>query len=376
MNATASDRRQRKSHAEARSELEYFNVSKPGNESNAQHLAGFSAVLPGNELLKKQAVLLDSIVCDDLSFHFVKERESPSAREFRAHIDAVYKARVAELRWLRDAGVLLSLERFAQQTGITKDELDRMRKISQEATVQGLRGDGPHVARIFVAAYGRSMAGHLRSRDNEVVSISVLNGPTEVEHQDATVNKLTEVVEVLLEKMPQVDNGANWDAILEIRRDPRFMNVRADLRHFLRRLARQEFAHAQVRDELSALYQRYEELMTLYNVTISYGPVQVVLTASGSPSWADHLPPDLGFSLRRRTIRTIEANAGPGSEISYAFPGVHSPEVSEEPGPSVYAPSAMISLPDLGHGKPSLEQLVEIAKQFNAGAGTISANCT
>jgi hypothetical protein len=58
-------------------------VSKPGNESNAQYLVDFSAVLPGNELLKKRAVLLDSIVCDDLSFHFVKEGESRSAREFR-----------------------------------------------------------------------------------------------------------------------------------------------------------------------------------------------------------------------------------------------------------------------------------------------------
>jgi hypothetical protein len=51
---------------------------------------GVSAVLPEDDILKKQAVLLDHIVCDDLSVHIVQEGEARSAREFKADMDAAY----------------------------------------------------------------------------------------------------------------------------------------------------------------------------------------------------------------------------------------------------------------------------------------------
>src|SRR5690242_3621841 len=111
--------------------------------SNMFGLIGISAVLPEDRILKKQAFVLDHIVCDNMSLHIVSEGNAMTARHLKSAADVEHRARLAELRFLRDKGIVSPLDSLLEELGVIGADLNELRSSSEIAAVKTLHGPLP-----------------------------------------------------------------------------------------------------------------------------------------------------------------------------------------------------------------------------------------
>jgi hypothetical protein len=191
-------------------------------------VVGISAVLPESGLLKSLAVLFDRVVCDDLSVHIVEGHSEGMRSRSKAEWNIAYNARARELIWLRDAGLLSPLADFAQEIGLSKDALDEIRKTNQANAAELAHGNFQEAAATFISAYQTLLASSLQSYSVTAISVSPNKEFNRSPHPASSEND-SEVVEVVVDAMPGADVLANWDSILELRRDPALIQMRLEL---------------------------------------------------------------------------------------------------------------------------------------------------
>ena len=334
-------------------------------------VVGFSAVLPENGLLKKLAFLFDRVVCDNLSFHFVAG-ESEGMRVRSAHEwNTAYDARVRELRWLMDAGVLSPLANFAEEIGLSRDELNRIRDSSQTDAAPLVHGEGQKQAAAFISAYERLLAARLQSYEIEVVSITPVKRFVGTPQESGPGEDDT-VVELLLGAMPCPDELAPWNTILELRRDPMLEVKQQDLWRLIRSAGAEDLTEPEL-DGLRDLLRTCETLLRSHAVKIAHGPLQSTIFVRDrfNPNAIRHnVSPEDVTARCHRSEPIWREHLQPGRPISAAFADVPvlADLQSEVPIYSVDF-ATMISFSDLGREKPSVEDLIALAHEINVDAG-------
>ena len=332
-------------------------------------MVALSAVLPENGLLKKLAFLFDQVVCDNLSFHFVSGETDGMRARSRREWNTAYDARVKELRWLQDAGIVLPLARFAEEIGLPSDELDRVRRGTQAEAARLTHGDGQEQTVAFMSAYERLLAANLQSYGIRIISVTPVPEFENNLQRPSPEEDDTTVVEVLLPSIPNPDELASWNAILELRRDPMLEVSRQELWDFIEDAGVKDLE----RNRLRALLQRCETMFELHRVKIAHTPLQSVtfvgdrFNSKVAPSGTDT---DFVTIKCHRIAPIWRKYVQQAKPISCAFTDVKIlADLQSEVPTSVFDFITMISFPDLGREKPELDDLVALARQFNRDAG-------
>jgi hypothetical protein len=247
--------------------------SPPLNQVPA--IVGISALLPASGLLKRLAGLFDIIVCDNLSIHVVTGASEEMRERSPAEWNVAYEARVRELHWLRDAGVLSPLADFAKEHGISSKLLDEIRRISQEATAPLAHAELHQAAISFASGYERVLAAKLLSHG--IVAISVSPVTHYGENAEADVSPKSGLVELVFSGMPSIDVLTPWEKILRLRQDPDLATTQNALWRFLQNIT--SYPYKDIDRAVESWVGRYRALLEVHSIRPIDEEVQAIVFA-------------------------------------------------------------------------------------------------
>jgi hypothetical protein len=313
-------------------------------------VVGISAVLPGSSLLKRMAILFDRVACDDISVHVVNEASEGMRARSPAEWNSAYEARARELRWLRDAGVLVPLAQFGGEIGLSSAGLDEIRRDSQERAAPLVRATvREEAAAELLSIYERLLAGRLRSQGVVAASVSQVVFVHGDSGKDDSIDT-NEVAEIIFGALPSADVRARWNAILELRSDPSLVIWRQDLWRLIYKAAAEDASGPEIRPAVEMLYDALERLLESHAVRHTRGRLQVVIEAPGASSRdltsGESSPFDLTVK-GRRCQSALGEHVYPGTPaLAFTDITIHSDIQSEVPLLS-FDVARMISLQDL-----------------------------
>lgn len=180
---------------------------------------------------------------------------------------------------------------------------------------------GPLLSRATI----RSTAGLLNS-SSEYSATPIIPYPS---HESAFLgaSKVTDVVSLVLSKLPTPDELTPWEAILDFRNDGDTREQLARLRRWSRKASQRlasESAHiVELEDELDYLIESYRAHMQLHRLKISTSVIEVVVTfvAEVAENLLKARLKELAkglFQVRQNRIALTEAELkAPGREIAY-----------------------------------------------------------
>lgn len=142
---------------------------------------------------------------------------------------------------------------------------------------------------------------------------------------DAFASGTAPVLEVILKSMPIPDDKTPWEDIIEFRSDPESMKRLRRLRVWVRKFAKATTATslAEMKEEIEALLDEYEEHMKLHRMKVNKGATETLVTVAGEVAedlvklkWSELAK--LPFILRERKISLLEAEAkAPNRELAF-----------------------------------------------------------
>lgn len=133
----------------------------------------------------------------------------------------------------------------------------------------------------------------------------------------------SDVLRLMIERLPVPDESTPWEDILNFRRDPDTSRKLLAIREWTREVATQGRDIAAVEDKLDYLLEEYRAHIKLHKLKYSAGALETIITTTAEVAeslvkfkWkalAETL-----FSIRKRRIALLEAEAcAPGREVSY-----------------------------------------------------------
>jgi hypothetical protein len=150
----------------------------------------------------------------------------------------------------------------------------------------------------------------------------ILNWSPPVKSVEAIDNK-SDVLTIVLKKMPVIDDSVSWQQILEFRADTDSHGKLLALRRWITDVAKSNLSPIEIEEQLEWLMYDYERRMKLHKMKYKTGVLETIITTSLTFlenfvkfKWSEAAKSL--FSLRHKRIDLMEAEINsPGAEVSY-----------------------------------------------------------
>ncbi len=172
----------------------------------------------------------------------------------------------------------------------------------------------------FTETMNRLMAIQLRVLDN-TDAYPILDREIAI---DSRADK-TNVIQIVLNELPIIDESASWEQIIEFRSDPDSYAKFLALRNWMNKVARGDVTFIEIEQELEFLLSEYQRHMALHKMKTNTGTVTTYLKMGVEfLEELRHLRPSKAvealFSIKHSRIALMEGELNsPGSEVAYVI---------------------------------------------------------
>jgi hypothetical protein len=235
---------------------------------------------------------------------------------------------INELRWLVDQGFLFdagfpaSLQKWEElhQTPEYVHEYDHYLRVLSRKGIYQNELEEIRDSLQFMEYWPRLAAIQL-NRENRFRAVPISriaeNSPPPYRAGDQ------EVLEVVLNRIPQPDESVAWEQIMEFRNDPDSKGKFWALRAWMSEIAKEQLRRHEIVEKLESSLHEYGDHMKLHRMKIDWGTLRTLVSvgagvAEGLVKFQWSKAAEILFGFHDRKIALLEAEAGaPGRELAY-----------------------------------------------------------
>lgn len=138
-----------------------------------------------------------------------------------------------------------------------------------------------------------------------------------------SLTKNTEIINLVVNRIPVPDENIPWSHILEFRSDPESKRKYWAIRKWITEISKAELSTQEIEEQIEFLIAEYEAHMRLHKMKFTSGVLETVVTAGAEIlenlvkfKWSNAAKSL--FSIRKQKINLLEAELkSPGSEVAY-----------------------------------------------------------
>ncbi len=298
--------------------------------------------------LKRDALLFDSLTVTDWSFvggsefiwslpkkgtvvpnqqHIVGNSVYVPQEMWGSCIGAstVKKEVAAEINWLFEHGVLQHSPHFELPDSVSRFEVDLLQQFVREKVGSiSFRDEGWASVSRAILPLNRLVCMKLE-HGGKCTAVPIFSYSSDADAlAGSCLNKgLGDVVEVVIQAMPQPDELTPWERIIEFRQDQDAKAMALGLRRWMRAIANDCRPRSEIDEELEWLLSEYERYMRLHRMKVNTGVVETVVTLTAQ--FIENIAKmklsqaaGLLFVAKHRKIALLEAELhAPGREVAY-----------------------------------------------------------
>ncbi|HEX8425102.1 hypothetical protein [Hymenobacter sp.] len=299
--------------------------------------------LIGRDNLKRDILYFDKILYDKVELQMSGYLVDSVGKVLlgEAEFKEVLKYQQTELDYLTEAGLLVpfdsnKLERIAREKNYADfieqyDEHRKQKLLFSHSDVMQL-GSAIQTIQLLLSGqgllngnsiYNNYFFSVLLNRIEDKPIIPVTNAF--VPETDKANGQKYQVLELVLGKLPMIDDSVSWEQIIDFKADPDSKLKFARLQSWMIDLSRGNYDKAEASDKLEHLYQEYTAHMRKHKVKSTYGTLKSVLITGSE------IIEDLAKLKWSKVVKTLfdiadsetqlmdAQNNAPGKEVAYIY---------------------------------------------------------
>ena len=274
--------------------------------------------------LKRQALLFDHISIYNAGWNFELIKNGPLYPMVSSWLDELE----LEYEWLKNNGILIDLDRprlSMAEADFDKRQSVRTRHIEETHNLiaQLAKNQNVSIDRLF-ANLVKGDAIKLReyildfANSKEIAAVSSLEIKNYL-YDDVPKSQESDVVEVLINKLPVPSPTTPWEKIIDYRNDPESRNKLASLRRWITKISSSSPQKHEIEEEFEWLIGEFHSHMQFHRMKTNTETIEVLLKAPldlVTLKWSKLI--DAFFAFQKRKIPLMEAElSAPGKEIAY-----------------------------------------------------------
>lgn len=136
-------------------------------------------------------------------------------------------------------------------------------------------------------------------------------------------SRKADVAQIVINRLPLPNNETSWEQIIDYRNDPENQNNLLGLRHWIRKISKEELSKAEIEDEIEWRINEFQNHMKLHKMKANTETLEAVVKApleiiENLIKLKFSKIPEPFFALKKRQINLLEAELNaPSKEISY-----------------------------------------------------------
>ena len=282
---------------------------------------------------KQQILLFDQIGIFKLSQLYKSlENSMGFANKLNPNLPQKIETIILELEWLRQTGVIfeltmqeeinnVSLQQLGQEVNTARELLNR----ALEIVMSDLKhvADETHKMELMREQHFTilRLMSIIMEKVKGVTAVTTL--PHIEYNRDLPNSNKSNVVQIVINKLPLPNNETPWKQIIDYRNDIDTQKYLMSLRRWISNTSKQNLSSIEIEQEIEALINDFQEHMKLHKLKANTETVEVIVNSSAdiignllTLKFSKVINPLFAIKKRQLSLLEAESNA-PGREMAY-----------------------------------------------------------